>query len=869
MGNENDLGGHVGLDTTDFKAGIAELNRQIKIIDSGFKAAAAGMDDWGASSDGLQARIKALNDITDLQRKKIESLTEQYKKVAEEKGADSKAAQDLQVRINKETESLNKNQKELQECTNALDNFGKETDDASDKTSKLSGFLGKLGQGLKTAGVTIGKAAAAGIAAVGTAAAGAAAGAYKLAQEVGKTADDLITLSNQTGISTQTLQEWDYAMRFIDVDVETLTKSHAKLIKNMDNAAKGTKDQIEAFEELGVAFRDDLTGELRDSQTVFNELMGALGNVENETKRDALAMRLFGKSAQELNPLIKAGTKELERLSKEAHNVGAVLSDEALEAAGQFDDTMQTLEASTKGLAATLGVAVIPAVSEVVNSVVGIVPKITEAIKTGNWTEAGDAVASGISGLVDKVVAALPGLLDMTTSIISNLVDSAVDIVLKVLPSLIQATLQLLDALIKTLIDNGPKLIQTGLDAVMMLIKGIVSALPSLIDAAVEIIFTLIDGLIEMFPDLIDAALQIVQALADGLIKALPRLVKKVPEIIKSIVTTLSQKLPDIIQSAVQIIVTLAQTMIESLPEIIKATVELVDVLISTIIENLPLIIEAAIEIILAISMAIIDNLPEIIEATLSIIDTLVDTLLDNLPLIIDAAIKIIIALTEGLIDSLPKIIEATIEIVVTLVKTIIGNLPKLLEAGWEMAKSIAQGIWDGAVELTAVVPRLFESMKGAFGDINWAELGTNMINGIVSGVKKAATWLVDSVVDAADNALGGVKDFLGIESPSTVMRDQVGAMIGAGIAEGITKSVDMVNAAMKVLNRELSIDTDINVNTAGLNATGSTRKGTAELPRIIEMVIHQHIIDKATAEYANNDLLRKLQGRGVEVAFR
>ena len=155
--------------------------------------------------------------------------------------------------------------------------------------------------------------AIAGIAAIGTAALGAAAGAFKLAVDAGKMADDLLTLSNQTGISTKQLQEWEYAMRFIDVDMDVMTKSMAKLIKGMDNASKGGKDVTDAFSRLGVSFVDN-EGKMRNHQEVFMELIDALGKVENETERDALAMRLFGKSAQELNPLIKAGSQELAKL---------------------------------------------------------------------------------------------------------------------------------------------------------------------------------------------------------------------------------------------------------------------------------------------------------------------------------------------------------------------------------------------------------------------------------------------------------------------------------------------------------------------------------------------------------------------------
>src|SRR5512139_94471 len=110
---DNPLIGKVGLDVTDFKAGIASLNREIRVIESGFRATAAGLDDWGKSATGLEARIKALNSEITIQQQKVAALEAEYKKVAAEKGENSRAAQDLQIRLNKENETLGKMTLEL------------------------------------------------------------------------------------------------------------------------------------------------------------------------------------------------------------------------------------------------------------------------------------------------------------------------------------------------------------------------------------------------------------------------------------------------------------------------------------------------------------------------------------------------------------------------------------------------------------------------------------------------------------------------------------------------------------------------------------------------------------------------------------
>lgn len=754
-----DIGPRIGIEgEAEFRNSINNINTTMRTLGTEMLAVASQFDKNDKSQQAYAAKNDVLNKQIELQKKKLSELEKGLKAAGDKYGENDKVTQGWRQAVNKATADLNNMERELDDNTKAMAGFGSETEQAAGKTGKFGTAVSNIGKGLANAGKVAAKAAVAGITAVGTAAVSAAAGALKLAKDVGETADELLTLSNQTGISAQQLQEWDYAMRFIDVDMNTMTKSMAKLVKNMDNAKKGTKDQVEAFSELGIAFQDS-NENLRDSQTVFMEAIDALGKIENETERDALAMRLFGKSAQELNPLIKAGSVELSRLSKEAHSVGAVLSDDALEAAGKFDDMMQTIEASTKGLVATLGVAVIPAVSEVVNSIVGVVPKITEAIKTGDWTGAGQAVTDGLFGLLDKLMEALPGLSQMASTIIGSLVGAIAIAIPQVIPLLIEATMSLLDTLINVIIEHGPMLIQTGIDALVTIIKGLVDALPRLIEAAITIILTLVDALLEALPDLIPVAIEAIVVFTKGIIDALPKLIEKLPVIIETIVTTL--------------------------------------------VDNLPILVDAAIEIILA----------------------LIDAIITNLPLIIEASYKIMGALAGGLIKAIP--------------------------------------------DLIAAIPRIFKSIRDHFKNMDWAELGKNLIQGIANGVANAAKNLAKSVVDAGKSALNATKDFLGIKSPSRVMRDQVGKMIGAGMAEGIADSARQVDAAMSGLNSKLTATGSVN-----MNASRNSSVVTATANEPSEIIIHNYTIldskqvQKSTSRMQSQANRSKSRALGVSPAW-
>ncbi len=189
--------------------------------------------------------------------------------------------------------------------------------------------------------------------------AGAAAGMAAMTISAGKAADELITLSNKTGISTDQLQEMEYAARFIDVELETMTSSMIKLTKNMDNARRGTQEQVEAFEALGVEYKNT-DGTLRNAKDVWRDVINALGNMASEADRDAYALRLFGRSAAELNPLIVAGGDALDYYAKEAHAMGAVVKSDTVRALGAFDDRMQQLQAAFKAARSEIAAAFLP-----------------------------------------------------------------------------------------------------------------------------------------------------------------------------------------------------------------------------------------------------------------------------------------------------------------------------------------------------------------------------------------------------------------------------------------------------------------------------------------------------------------------------
>lgn len=254
------------------------------------------------------------------------------------------------------------------------------------------------------------------------AAAGVVASLGLISYKAGTNADDLNTLSKVYGISTQDLQMYAAAGDLVDVSVETIAKSHVKLEKSMSSAASGTGKNAEAFEALGVSVTD-ADGNLRDSDEVWQDTIKALGEVENETERDALAMQLMGKSAAELNPLIEDGGETYEKVAETMEKYGLDFVDqETLDKANEFNDTLDTMKLIGTAAIAQVGSQLAAYLAPALEKVVGWIGNLA------SWLSNLSPQVLTVIGIVAGVIAGLApvlivlGKLAFAVSSIINLV---------------------------------------------------------------------------------------------------------------------------------------------------------------------------------------------------------------------------------------------------------------------------------------------------------------------------------------------------------------------------------------------------------------------------------------------------------------
>ena len=369
---------------TEFKNAVKGVDSQIKNLKSELSLAVSEMgrmDDAEASTsrqmdilqrtaEATQSKISILTEQYQKQKDKLEDLGQALQKAIDENGAGSAEAIKAEAAYNRQATAvndlgtkLNKAQTDLNATKGQMDNLTRGTGEASDAMEEAGQKALTLGDVLKANIAS--EAIIAGVKKL-------ASGLKELAFGAASASDSILSMSKQTGLSTDTLQEYAYMENLVDVSLDTITGSLARLTKNMASAKNGTGSAAAAFSQLGVSITNS-DGSLRTSEEVFNDVIDALGKIDNQAEADALAMSLFGKSAQQLNPLIQAGSKQLAEYAQEAHDVGYVMSEEVLAANGAVDDSVQRLGKSFDAFKNELGSALAPVVQ-------GLITRLSELL---------------------------------------------------------------------------------------------------------------------------------------------------------------------------------------------------------------------------------------------------------------------------------------------------------------------------------------------------------------------------------------------------------------------------------------------------------------------------------------------------------
>ena len=315
-------------DTTRLDKALRQVNNKTKDIDKELKQVNKALKFNPQNVDLLRQKQTLLNQKITETKSKLDLLKQaQAQMKAEGIDENSEDYRKLQREIVETESKLKTFEAQQKQVNNAIN--GMDMRKASEQFKNLGDNLTKAGNAMKP---------------VSIAAAGLVAGLGAISVKAGAAADDLNTMSKVTGIGTGELQKYGYAADLVDVSVEAIAKSNKRLTKSAYDAANGSKSQQEAFEAIGVSVTD-ANGELRDSDAIFQDVIASLGKMTNETERDALAQKLMGKSAAELNPLIEDGGETYKMVSDtlKKYNLDYI-DQETLDQANAFNDSLDTMK---------------------------------------------------------------------------------------------------------------------------------------------------------------------------------------------------------------------------------------------------------------------------------------------------------------------------------------------------------------------------------------------------------------------------------------------------------------------------------------------------------------------------------------------
>ena len=713
--------------TSGLTKSLQEVESQIKKDDAALKNLNKALELDPTNVDLLAAREQVLADKTNLVSQKMDILQQVQQDALNDLPEDAQLSASQMAELEAEIATTGAQLTELtgesDNASDSLEEVGDSADEAGTEAEESSEAMEALGEAAEVAGevaVAALEAVVVAAAAVGTAVVASAtaigSSMVNATMNTSELADELLTLSSTTGLSTDTLQELNYASELLDVDTQTVTGSMNKLLKTMSSAADGSSSAMEKFTDLGISIYD-AEGNLRSTEDVFWDAIDVLGTFESETERDMASMDLFGKSARELNPLIEAGSETFAQLASEAQEVGYVMSGETLDAFGALDDNMVRLSNGAQAVEQSFGAVLLPLLTDMSGDAVDLLGQFSGALAS---TEGDiDQIGSVIEEFAPQAVAIVEEYFPQVLTIVESVLNALLPAVISIAPQLITMVGSLIQQLASSISQNAESFISAFTVLFQSVVDSAITLLPVLLPLAVDLILTLVDALIENAPMLIDSAISMIDTLMTSLLSPenIEKMVLGATEIITTLLNGLITALPVLIPAALNAILTLVDTLLSggALGQILEAGLTLITTLSNSLIEYLPVLI---------------GRLPEII---LGIVEFLSG---EGLPMIIQAGFELL----TGIIANLPDIIVA-----------IVGGLIELVAGMFEYITG------DGADDILQAFQAAFDGIINGAG--GW---GADIIDNLISGITSMFSSLTSTVSDAASI----IADFLHFSEP-------------------------------------------------------------------------------------------------------
>lgn len=303
-----------------------------------------------------------------------------------------------------------------------------------------------------------------------------------------------------------------------------------------------------------------------------------------------------------------------------------------------------------------------------------------------------------------------------------------------------------------------------------------------------------LDGLTEQIPVVISG---LFSSASETLAENAPTLITAATTVLTSIIQSLAQSAPSLINSI--------------LPSLLNGFFGLINALVSTIPTLVPELVQGAI----TLFLGLIDGLNDVIEQLMpmlpSLIKQITDMLIENQPAIIEGGFQLLTGLITGLTKCTPDLIDAIIALIPVITDSLTENLPALVKAGMELIVALAQGLPQALPDLIDALPEIISAIIDGFKDVDWKDLGANILKGILNGLVSAVSGIWSVVKDVSSAIIDGFCDFFDIHSPSRVMAKKVGQYLPSGIAVGMEDTADEpVNEAQAIVDSVAGVSAEM-----------------------------------------------------------
>lgn len=741
------------------------------------------------NADLLAQKQEVLAAAVENTRKKLETLKEAEKQVQEqfERGDVSeeqlralqreivatenkmkgyqKAAQQTAEEVERLGDGAGKAGKEVNETGDEAQKSAKKVDDFADsaeKAEKSSRNLGEILASAAKAGLTA-VGAAAGALVTGLVASAEATREYR--EEMGKLSTAYESAGHKAETATNTYQTLQGVIGETDQSVEA-AQQIALLARSEEDAAKWAELAAGVVGRFGDALQPETFYESANETYKLGEATGAYTQL----------LEGAGYSVDTFNAGLEACNTEQEKQAYMLSITEQLLGSAAQKYRETNGEIIRANEANEAWMASMAGIggAIEPILSDV---------KLLAASLLSEAVPGVEALAEAFRGILNGEEGASADFGAQLSEMIAGIVTKVTEL----LPTVAEVGLSLITTLATTIYQQLPTVLSVGGQIAGQILAGIAQNLPAVLERGREILVNLSNGIAQNLPSLVNRGLDIIGGLADKIYAAAPQLIQTGFEILSNIVTGIVNSLPTLIAKAPEIISKFANTINDNFPTILKKGGELILQIIKGIIQAIPTLVE---------------NIPQIITAIVDVWEAFNWLGLGK---------KAITLLKDGVLSVLSAVKSAG-KTIANGAAEAIRNLPStLLNIGKSAVTDLGGAIRNGVNTVKAGASAVLNGVVNTFKSLpsQMLSIGSDLVRGLWNGISNMTGWVIGKIQSFSGDVLSGIKNFFGIHSPSRVFRDEVGAMLAEGMAEGITENAKAPLEAMDKLSRDLLGDAE------------------------------------------------------------